>query len=538
MTREGMARKLWIPLCLFAAGASLLAAAAFTSAAGGTSDRERGADRRGGTLRLASPVDAASLDTALGYTPREWAVFYATCAKLFNYPDAEGLAGTRLVKEIVKDYTVSNAGRTYTFDLHPTFRFHTGARVTAQSFADAFHRDARLKQHSPAAPYLREIAGAAAVLDGSAETISGVRVLAPYRLRIELTRRTGDFIARLTMPMFCPVLPNTSTAELETSPGSGPYYVAERIPNRRILLKRNPYYRGTRPANVDEIVWEIGGNRALCLEAVEADRVDHCVRIFLSDEQARRLAAKYGITRRGEGQFRVAYGFSTYFFAFNHRRPAFAGPGQIPLKKAINFAIDRRAIAGLEKWGFLSSRRTDQMVAPPLAADASVYPITGAAIAKARKWLAKAKWKPDKLVLRAPTGLVAETGIFTYNLKRIGIDVEVKVVGLDDDERASNDWDVTFGAWGPDYPDAQSYFVFLFGYYGIRTHDGRMARLDKLPGEARRDAWARFDAELMRDDPPWAPYLHESFRILISKSFGCFIWHPVYSVDYAAACKK
>ena len=42
--------------------------------------------------------------------------------------------------EVVDRTTVSGDGRTYTFDLKRTFRFHTGAPVTAQSFADAFNR--------------------------------------------------------------------------------------------------------------------------------------------------------------------------------------------------------------------------------------------------------------------------------------------------------------------------------------------------------------------------------------------------------------
>ena len=32
------------------------------------------------------------------------------------------------------------------------------------------------------------------------------------------------------------------------------------------------------------------------------------------------------------------------YFAFNHDRPAFKGVGQIPLKQAINWAIDRPAL--------------------------------------------------------------------------------------------------------------------------------------------------------------------------------------------------
>ena len=103
---------------------------------------------------------------------------------------------------------------------------------------------------------MREIVGAVAVMEGKAQAISGVRVLGRYRLQIRLTRPVGDFTARLTMPFFCPILPNTpiDPAGMDDPPGSGPYYVAERIVNRRIVLKRNPYYRGGRPANVDQIV--------------------------------------------------------------------------------------------------------------------------------------------------------------------------------------------------------------------------------------------------------------------------------------------
>ena len=58
--------------------------------------------------------------------------------------------GTRLVPEVVDRYTVSKDGRTYTFELKQTFRFHTGAPVTAQSFADAINRVAHPKLESPA----------------------------------------------------------------------------------------------------------------------------------------------------------------------------------------------------------------------------------------------------------------------------------------------------------------------------------------------------------------------------------------------------
>jgi ABC-type transport system substrate-binding protein len=96
---------------------------------------------------------------------------------------------------------------------------------------------------------MHEIVGADDVIAGKTTTISGIRVLAPYRLRIRLTKPVGDLIARLTMAYFCPLLPNTpiDPAGIDNPPGGGPYYVAERVVNKQIVLKRNPLYRGAGP---------------------------------------------------------------------------------------------------------------------------------------------------------------------------------------------------------------------------------------------------------------------------------------------------
>ena len=193
-----MTNRLSLAVAMFAAAAALLVAAGLAHSAG-----EAG---KGGTLRMSAPGDVDSLDPALAYAPRSWMLSYATCAKLFNYPDAAGTAGTRVVEEVVDRTTVSGDGRTYTFDLKKTFRFHTGAPVTAQSFAAAFNRDANPKLESPAVLYMREIVGAAAVIDGKADSISGVRVLSRPR------RPTGK--SSTTHPGQAPT---TSTSESPTS---------------------------------------------------------------------------------------------------------------------------------------------------------------------------------------------------------------------------------------------------------------------------------------------------------------------------------
>jgi ABC-type transport system substrate-binding protein len=529
-------------------GIALLAAAVGAPA-------ESASDRKGGTIRLAYPVDFDSLDPAVGYNTRTWTFEFATCAKLFNYPDETGAAGTRLRQEVVDRFTVSKDGRVYTFDLKRTFRFHTGAPVTARSFAEAFNRDANPKMQSPGVTYLHEIVGADAVIDGKAASMAGVRVLGPYRLQIRLTKPLGDFTARLTMPFFCPLLPNTpiDPKGIDNPAGSGPYYVAERIPSRQVVLRRNRFYQGGRPANADEIVTVVMGGEA-CRVAVEENRIDHCA-YGVSSDSWREIAATYGVNRRG-GRLFVQPALATWYFAFNHDRPAFKGPGQIPLKKAINYALDRPALA--RGFGYLGATRTDQMLPPLLSGDARVYSLKHADPATARKWLARARYKPTTLVLytwNTPFGINAAQ-VFAFDLKQIGIDVEVKYfapfVGEGRAATRGEPYDVLFLPWAVDYADPASFYFPLLdpnlrpvgnlnlSYFDDASVAARMDAANQLSGDARRKAWASLDADLMRDNPPWAPFVHETVRHFVSRSIGCIVYHSVYisSFDLAAACKK
>src|SRR5262249_40457685 len=150
-------------------------------------------------------------------------------------------------------------------------------------------------------------------------------------------------------------------------------------------------------------------SRDACFAAVVQGALDECPGPPPPLDQLRSLAQKYGINRTN-GRFFVTPLLSTNFFAFNHDRPAFAGPGQVPLAKAINYAIDRPALARV--YGYLGARRTDQLLPAFLGRDESIYPIAGADPVTARKWLAKAKFKPTQLVLYIPS---SATGVQVAN---------------------------------------------------------------------------------------------------------------------------
>jgi ABC-type oligopeptide transport system substrate-binding subunit len=545
--------RVWNSVAAFVIGASLLATAGLAGPHA----------KKGGTLRVSGTFELDSVDPALAYLADSWWLEFATCAKLYNNPDKPAPEGTIVIPEVAKGFPkLSKDGETQTIELKRAYRFHTGQRITAANFVAAFNRDANPKMQSPtvAAGYLNEIVGANTVIRGKARTISGVKALGPYTLQIRTTRPLHDLAARLTMPFFCPIATSTPPREISNPLGSGPYYIASRVRNRQIVLARNPFYRGPRPANVNRVVWTIGAGREACRAAVERDEVDYCVGRSLGPTADREIAAKYGINRQG-GRFFFDPRLQTFFFAFNHDRPAFKGLGQIPLKQAINWALDRRALVGAV--GFLGGKRTDQILPPTMTRAASIYPlgpVTEPRLVTARALLAKARVKPKRLVLYAPSDrplpFPAWAQIFQFNLKRLGIDVEIKYfpfgVVAEKAGIRGEPFDVAILAWSVDYADPITFFGPLLNgnnltptgnlnlaHFDRPKYNREIERIDRLTGVARRRAWAELDVEMMRNDPPWAPFMNGAQRDFVSKSFGCYLFQPVIGdFDIAAACKK
>jgi len=536
-----------LAIAVLLVGAGLLAAAAL----GG------GGVKKGGTLRLSGGRDLDSVDPAIAYNTASWALEYATCAKLYTYPDKPAPAGAIAVPEVAKSFPrISKDGKTQTIELKRTFRFNTGQPVTAANFAAAFNRDANPKLQSAATAYMHEILGVDAVLDGRAQTISGVRALGRFTLQIRTTQPLPDLAARLTMPFFCPVAVDAPAAEIDNPLGSGPYYVSSRVPNRETVFNRNPFYRGVRARNVDQIVYTINGDEA-CRAAVEQNAIDYCFTIPVADYPS--LAAKYGINRKG-GQFFVHPNLGFDYFAFNHDRRAFKGAGQIPLKQAINWAIDRSAL--VKAAGSLGGKPSDQILPPALGRNPAVYPrgrVTARNLAKARALLKKAKFKPKKLVVYTDNFSYDPSWAQTFqvDMRRLGIDVAINVspratygdvVGT-----RGAPFDVAVaGGWIADYADGVTIFGPLLdgrnltktgntnvAYFNRPKVNRQIARAERLTGAARRKAWARLDQSLMRNDPPWAPVIDFTQQDFVSKSFGCYLFQPALGQpDFAAACKK
>jgi len=539
-----LSRKLWLSsvtvvIALLAVFATSAAAKPAKSAA------------TGGTLNVDISTDVDYTDPALDYLSTGWEIEYATCLKLMNYPDANGPKSAQLVPEAAAGFPkVSAGGKVYDFNVKAGFtKFSNGAPVTAANFKAAIDRDADPKMQSPSVPFFSDIVGS------SKSPVSGAKVKGSH-LIITLTHPAPDFLARMAMPFFCAI-----PTDLARDPNgvlapasAGPYYISDRVPNKSITVKKNPNYKGKRPHNVNQIVYNIGNSLDASYLRVQQGATDYAAQGIPPASYAE-AAQKYGINK---GQFWVKPILSISYLAFNHDRPLFKGAQGIALAKAINYAIDRKAL--LVQSGYLAGKKTDQMLPPGIAGfrDASLYPLKGPDLTTAKKWAAKSGVKDGTTVElytsnRGAAPLQAQ--IYQFNLKQIGLNVNThlfaRAVQIDKEGTRGEPFDVTTEGWLADYADPYDFLNVLISgdslhdsnnnnvaYFNDPKFNQQMRQAALLSGPARYKAYGNLDVNISKDNPAWASRSNSNDRILLSGRIGCFTYNSIYAMDLAAACIK
>ena len=506
----------------------------------------------GGTVRLDSRFDVDSLDPALAWQPGSWQLLYATCAKLLNYPDRPGLAGSQLVPEVAQSLPARSAdGKTYTFTIRTGFRFSppSNAPVTAQTFKDTIERTLNPATKSPVASQVEDIVGARAYMAREADHIAGVTVRA-NTLTIRLTRPAPDFLSRIAEPFFCAV-PSNTPIDLKGArlPSAGPYRVASYAPGQGIVLTRNPNYHGSRPHRLARIEISVTVSPQRAIAEVEAGRADYALDDEVTGASAATLAARYGpgspAARRGHQQYFVTPTESLDNYGLNTHRPLFAN---VRLRRAVNYAINRAALARLgDGESPLPEHPTDNYLPPgiPGYSDRHIYPLTPD-LAKARQ-LAKGQPRGTAVLYTCPRPVCAEAAqIIRTDLAAIGLGLRVKLMGTNRFYKfvqPGEPFDIGLLGWSADYPDPDDFLNLLienptvFPTLDNSTDRARLAAAARLSGAKRYLTYARLDADLMRNAAPYIVYGNPASHELFSARMGCQTY-GLYGLDLAALCIK
>jgi peptide/nickel transport system substrate-binding protein len=303
--------------------------------------------KEGGTFRVAFLTGFFhTIDPALWEVPSQFQLIEPACGALLDYPSKAPPGGFQIAPSIAgAEPVISSDGKTYTFTIRKDARFSNGQRVTARAFAHALDRIRDPAMESG----LRGYFGAVRDVDATGRTL---------RVRLTTPRPPGLLDA---ITYLCAVPPNLSAdPEGPRAPlhGAGPYYVAQYVPGERLVLKRNRFYRGERPHHVDRITADLAAVAGTAVDQVANGTFDYVLpAINAVAPRAEELVRRYGFNK---SQFWVRAGAGIRLFVLNTSRPLFRKNPK--LRQAVNFAVDRKAIA--REAGLYAETPTDQFLLP------------------------------------------------------------------------------------------------------------------------------------------------------------------------------
>lgn len=496
------------------------------------------------------------IDPALSFSPVGWALIDTFCARLLRNPDRSGRAAFDVVPEVaVAMPQMSTDAKTFTFTLRRDFRFSDGKPVRADAFARAINRTLAPQMDSPGAIHTRDIVGADAVLAGRATSARGV-VARGSTLTVHFTRPAPDFPARMTLPYFCAVPPGMplDPEGVTRFQSAGPYRVTEYVENQRVTIRRNRFYRGSRPAHVDGFDVDLTAPTVFdMLRRVDRNEADWALApsgVFLDPTLG--LQAKYGIDR---SRLFVEPGLGIRMLVFNTGGPLFRSNPS--LRRAISFALDRKALEATGG-GPVGASLTDQYLpyAMPGFKDAAIYPLDGPDLARARA-LAEGNLRSGRAVLLTPNFPLPLTTaqMVKRQLEPLGLDVTLDAVPLHIQLRGYFErllapdatWDMALILWTPNISHAHSAMkMFLNGRLpGTQTltrleSESYAQALSKAAGArsalARARAFGELDVSVARDVAPAAAINVMNEVTFVSDRVGCVVRRPV--LDLAVVCLR
>ena len=392
-------------------------------------------------------------------------------------------------------------------------------------------------EHAPAhagarAGFMSDLVGASAYAAGSARHVSGITA-AGNTLRMRLTRPSSSFLHRLSLPFFCavPIGTPTDLRACVRCRRPGPYYVASYAPDQEVVLRRNPNYRGPRPRKPDQVRITLKARQAATIARVERGEVDYAA--FLEDRSSvRRLASRYGpesaAARAGRQRYFAHPLLHLNYLAFNTSRGPFTSAR---LRRAVNYAIDRRALAPEGLFHGLPATPTAEYLPPgmPGHRDARIYPLTPQ-LTEARELAGTTRRSVVLYALSDPEHQrVAE--IVKANLRTIGMNVQIRALGdpalFVRLARRGEPFDIAVVGWQSDYPDPLDFLHQLdgrtigpdgnvnFAYFDDAGYNRRLDAAAGLASPARELALGRLAVDVARTAAPWAAIGNERTLVLL-----------------------
>lgn len=262
---------------------------------------------------------------------------------LTSYVDSLHGFGADLLRPmpaLAANWSVSEGGKVYRFNLKPGTFWSDGVELNAQHFVDSWERLLDPAIGSANSYQLLEIENAAAYLQGKLKDFSkvGVKAIDPFTLEVRLRRPVPYFLHLVASASTFPVRADLieKYGDQWTEPGNlvtlGPYRITEWAPGDRIVLKSFTGYHGAAP-KIPTVICRLVSEPLTAYALYENGDLDILPR-DLPPSFARRLQAH--LDYRSGPKLQINY------LLFNVHRPPFDSPAR---RRAFIEAMNRAQLA-------------------------------------------------------------------------------------------------------------------------------------------------------------------------------------------------
>lgn len=297
-------------------------------------------ETEGDTLRLNQASEPDKLDPALNTTVDGACLVVNSFAGLYTY-DENG----NVVSDLAADYTVSDDGMTYTFNLLPDLKWSDGSELNADDFIYAWNRAIDEKTAADYA-YMFDVVERNA--DGTLMAEAGED---GQSITVQLISPCPYFLDLCAFPAYYPVKQSEveAAADWETNPGAwcqeagfvsnGAYTLESWTHDESMTYVKNPNYHRADEVKTEKLQFMLSADDTAVYAAYNAGDLDFVADTIPTDEIQ---------TLLNNPEFNAVPQIGTYYVSFNVKSSLFADktPAQAnAMRRAFALLVDRDYIA-------------------------------------------------------------------------------------------------------------------------------------------------------------------------------------------------
>ncbi|MGE7889432.1 peptide ABC transporter substrate-binding protein [Bacillus cereus] len=400
------------------------------------------------------------------------------------------------VPGIAEDVQKLDDGKKYIFKLRKDAKWSNGEPVTAKDFVYSWKRALNPDTKATYSYIMFDIKNAEKIhkKELPADQL-GVKAIDDYTLEVELDNPVPYFVDLTVYPVFYPLNENFVKAqgdkfglEANTTLYNGPFVMSDWKHEQSFQFKKNPSYWDNKTVKIEEINFNIVKNTSTDVNLYETNSIDRAA-----------LTSEFVDKFRQSSEFQTRKEAGVAYLRFNQSNQYLSNKN---LRKAISMSFDRDNIAkvilnngAIGAYGFVGKDFAEGPNKKDFRAENGKLVETNPKEAKKLWETAKKELGTDKIELEflnfdnEDAKKVGEflKGEMEKNLPGLSIKIKQQPFAQKNKLEDSQQYDIAFGIWGPDFPDPISY-LDMFVTNGSQNKTGYSnQKYDELILKAKTD---------------------------------------------------